>query len=89
MLDDQACTIQLRFLGTRCYLWLTVGPEAVRSGALVLPGVPIIQGMAPFSGNLYLADVLSPADAPRDPSYEELGTRFKLYYLTAAEMEAL
>lgn len=81
-LDGQNCTIAVYQRDERLYLDLDVGRTPIRRGALCIPYAPIIAGSTSFRGQLYIADVLSPANAQTTPNYSGLGTRYKLYYLT-------
>lgn len=81
-LDGQYCTITLRQKGNRIYLDMDTADDPVVRGAICLHGVDIIQSYSPyFTGSLHFYDTLG-ASAPQ---YEHLGTRYRLYYVSAGE----
>lgn len=89
-LEDQDCTIALYQRGERIYLDLSVDSAPVRQGAVCMPGMGIIQGAeSGFVGQLYIIDERSIPNRQRPPQWEGLGTRWRLYYLTVEEMDAL
>ena len=55
----------------------------------MLPKEKILLYQSNFSGNFFIVDSTSPADNQSKPNYEELETRFKLYYLTDEEMQVI
>ena len=91
VLDEQDCTIALYQRGRRMYCDLTVGSEAVCNGAIILGGVGIVRvAQNVFSGQLYMVDSLS-GDGKKQhaPQWEELGSRYLLFYATADEQEEI
>lgn len=85
ILNDQNCTIAIYQRDTRMFLDLFVGQNAVRKGMICLPFAPIISKPCDFSGQLRVIDSLSSPQAQQPPEYSELGTRYKLYYLSPEE----
>ena len=91
VLKEQDCTIHLYQRNTRLYMDLFLDGVALRYGAVCLPHSDIVAHPYPFSGRLVFADTLSKPAEQMPPQYAELGTRYKLYYLTdeeAAEIDA-
>ena len=86
VLEDQNCTIQVRFLGDNAYFSLWVDDTAIVQNVIMLPREKILLYHSIFKGNFFIVDSTSPADNQSKPNYKELETRFKLYYLTEAEM---
>ena len=86
-LDDQDCWIKLVQRGRRMYLNLTKDDEVIRQGCLCLPCTKLLGDAADFSGNLYFVDTLAESPEIQEaPQYEELGTRWLLYYLDDDEV---
>lgn len=86
-LEGQDCTIQIRQLGEYLYMTLWLDSTLIRDSAICMPMVAIIQGsVANFKGNFVIVDSTSDTLQQGDPSYEELGERFKLLYLTDDEV---
>lgn len=85
VLDDQNCTIALYQRGKRMYLDLYVDDAAVCRGAVCLPGVGVPRTSNKFSGRLFMIDALSAPDRQEPPQWEGLGSRWRLYYLTAED----
>ena len=84
LLDDQPCTLTLRWRHWRLYADLYVGDEAAVLGAVCLDGQAVNQSPSTvFSGKLVFVDTLG-SDAPK---WEGLGDRWALLYLTAEETE--
>ena len=71
------------------FLDLYIDDEAIVEGAIVQPKTGIIQSPSKFKGQLYIVDVINPADMPKQPNYTELGDRFELVYLTETECKDL
>ena len=82
LLNDQECEIQLRQLGNRMFMSLTVDDEVVFSNVLCPVAAPIngfeVLG---FSGVLFFLDTKGRSD----PQWEELGTRWLLFYASPDE----
>lgn len=89
ILDDQICQIHLYQKGDYMFLDLYIDDEAIVEGAIVQPKTGIIQSPSMFKGQLYIVDVINPADMPKQPNYTELGDRFELVYLTETECKDL
>lgn len=85
ILNDQNCTIAIYQRDTRMYLDLFVGQTPIRKGMICLPFAPIISKPCNFSGQLRIVDILSSPQSQQPPEYSELGTRYKLYYLSPEE----
>lgn len=89
-LDDQDCVVAVYQRGTRLYLDVAVSGQIVRQGAICQPGERIVQGAtAAFRGQLYFVDQRAQPDQQAAPQWEGLGTRWRLYWLTPEEVEAL
>ena len=86
VLNDQNCTIQIRFLDENAYFSLWVDDELIVQNVIMLPKEKILLYKTSFLGNFFIIDSTSPADNQSKPNYKELSTRFKLYYLTDEEM---
>ena len=89
ILNDQNCTIQVRFLGDNAYFSLWVDDNPIVQNVIMLPKEKILLYQSNFSGNFFIVDSTSPADNQSKPNYKELETRFKLYYLTDEEMQEI
>ena len=84
LLDDQACTLSLRWRHWRLYADLYVGDEPAFLGAVCLNGQKINQSpSAVFSGALVFVDTLG----RQHPRWDGLGDRWALVYLNAEEIE--
>ena len=78
VLGEYDCTIHLYQRGDYMYIDLTADGEEVRTGAICLPDVSLMNYPSPnFSGTLFFVDMKGKGAAP---SYEELGERFILVY---------
>lgn len=88
-LDNQDCTLHIYQRGDNIYMDLALDGEFLRHGAVCLPGVQIGGDMYPFSGYLIFTDELSEPDKQLPPQYTGLGSRYRMYYATDAEAEAL
>lgn len=89
ILDEQNCLIHLYQKGDYMFLDLYIDDETIVEGAIVQPKTGIIQSPSKFKGQLYIIDVINPADMPKQPNYSELGDRFQLVYLSEAECKDL
>lgn len=82
LLDNQPCTITLRWLGERLYAGLLVGDEKVFDGCVCLNAQYVNQYPSTlFSGHLIFLDTQG-REAPR---WDGLGDRWALVYLTEEE----
>lgn len=89
-LDEQDCTLAVYQRGERVFMDVSVGESVVRRGAICMPGMGIVQGaQSAFAGQLYMVDEDSTPDRQSPPHWTGLGTRWRLYYLTEAELAAL
>lgn len=90
VLNEQNCTIQLRFLDNQPYFSLWVDDDLIVQNVICLPRQKIlIYDNVNFSGNFFMVDFTSPADEQSKANYEQLSSRFKLIYLTNDEMAEL
>lgn len=86
VLDGQNCVINLRQNGDRMYSTLTANDMKVCSGHACLNAEPIpVWGTARFSGKLFFVDT----KGKEHPTYEGLGDRFELLYVTDEEWREL
>lgn len=86
-LNEQDCTIQVRQLGDYLYLTLWVDSTLIVENAICMPIEPIVQGsVSGFTGNLMIVDTSSDSTHQSLPTYEQLGDRYRLVYLTAEEV---
>ncbi len=86
-LDSQNCTISIYQRDDYTFLDLIVGQEAIVQGAICMPLTSIIQKPANFKGQLFLWDSSSPDTAQALARYQDLGTRFKLMYVSEDEIK--
>lgn len=87
VLDGQNCVINLRQMGGFMFLTLTADDVKICDAHVCQAGEPIpVWGTPLFSGRLFFVDQNGKFQAP---GYEELDTRFVLYYATADEWQAL
>ena len=85
-LGDQPCRIVLYQKGSTFYMDLTVSGNVVVKGRMVLNNVWIVRyAYLGLSGDLVMYDTMGSNDVP---TYDGLGTRYQLYYLTADEIAA-
>ncbi|MDE9536105.1 phage baseplate plug family protein [Xenorhabdus bovienii] len=82
-LNGQVCTIRLNQRSTGMYMDLTADNKPCFQGVLCLNCNKIVRyPYLPFKGELFFADL----EGSSDPEWQELGARYKLYYLTPDEM---
>jgi len=82
-LSGQSCAIKLHQRTTGFYMDLYIGDKAIMQGVICLNSTRMVRyDYLGFSGDLVFIDT----KGCMDPSYDEIGTRFKLYYLTAEEL---
>lgn len=86
VLEEQNCTIQLRFLNNIPYFSLWVDDNLIVQNVICLPRVKILLYQTEFKGNFFMVDSTSPADQQSKANYEQLENRFKLIYVTESEM---
>lgn len=86
-LDSQNCTISIYQRDDYTFLDLIVGQEAIVQGAICMPLTPIVQKPANFKGQLFIWDSTSPDNAQALARYQDLGTRFKLMYVSEDEIK--
>lgn len=82
-LNNQNCSIKLHQRSTGFYMDLYVDEKPIMQGVVCLNCNYMVRyPYLGFSGDLVFVDT----KGTDDPSYDEIGTRFKLYYLTADEI---
>lgn len=84
ILGGQNVDIRLYYRASRFFMDVDVEGVNVRSGAPVLNNVAVLYGHM-LKGNLVMMDTVGATD----PQVEGLGSRYRLYYLTADEAAAL
>ena len=90
VLNEQNCTIQLRFLNNQPYFSLWVDDDLIVQNVICLPRQKILlYDNVNFNGNFFMVDFTSPADEQSKANYKQLSSRFKLIYLTNDEMAEL
>ncbi len=84
-LDGQAVTLRIAQRTTGLFMDVGVDNRWIAQGVLCLNCNKIVRyPYLKFKGELFFADT----KGSLDPVYDELGTRFKLFYATAEEMAA-
>lgn len=82
VLDDQDCTIGLKWMQRRLYLTLFVGDVRIASNLICENRVNILQRrLLGFNGTLHFWDT----DGYRPPVWDGLNTRYLLYFVSAVE----
>ncbi|MCU5775129.1 hypothetical protein N5923_23275 [Erwiniaceae bacterium BAC15a-03b] len=82
-LDGQAITLRIVQRSTGLYMDIGIDNLWIAQGVLCLNCNKIIRyPYLKFNGELFFADT----KGSLDPVYDELGSRFKLFYATAEEM---
>lgn len=82
-LAGQSCSLKIHQRSTGLYMDVYINDNAIAQGVICLNCNPIIRySYLGFSGDLVFVD--SRGDS--DPVWDEVGTRYQLYYLTAEEM---
>jgi len=85
-LDGQPCRIALYQKGDYFYMNLTVNNVTVVQARMVLNSVWIVRyAYLGLIGDLVMFDTMGDADGP---TYDGLGSRYQLYYLTLDELAA-
>ena len=85
-LDGQPCRIMLYQKGDFFYMDLTTNNATVVQGRMVLNNVWIVRyAYLGLVGDLFMFDTTGTADSP---TYDGLGTRYQLYYVTPDEIAA-
>jgi hypothetical protein len=85
ILDGQNCDIRL-YWRSRLYIDLDVDGENIFCGQKVLDKVPLpLFRYQAFKGRLIFADMLD-LKTPQNPQHSELGGRYKLIYLSEADI---
>lgn len=87
-LDGVSTTIKLHQRTSGLFIDMYVGDKQILSGVRCMNATKIIRykylhALSGIAGELFFADSLG----INDPEYSELGTRYKLYYLTADEVK--
>lgn len=84
-LGGQAVTLRIVQRSTGLFMDIGVGSTWIAQGVLCLNCNKIVRyPYLKFQGELFFADT----KGSDDPVYDELGTRYKLFYATAEEMAA-
>lgn len=82
-LNGQSCQIRIVQRSTGVYLDLYVNNAPVVLGVLCMNCVKLVRySYLGFSGDLVIVDT----QGETDPSYGELGSRYRLYYLTQEDL---
>ncbi|HHS9880596.1 TPA: phage baseplate plug family protein [Klebsiella aerogenes] len=82
-LNGQNCQIRIIQRSTGVYLDLYVNNAPIVQGVICLNALKLIRySYLGFSGDLVFVDTQGDAD----PAYDELGSRFKLYYLSPEDL---
>jgi len=82
-LDGQRVALRINQRSNGLYIDVALGDVWIVQGALCLNCNKIVRyPHLKFKGELFFADT----KGSLDPVYDELGTRFKLFYATAEEM---
>lgn len=82
-LNGQNCQIKLHQRSTGVYMDLYVNEQPIMQGVICLNcNFMVRYAYLGFSGDLVFVDT----QGAIDPSWDEIGTRFKLYYLTKEEI---
>ena len=86
-LEGVSCTIKLHQRTTGLYMDLWANGVLVFAGVLCLNITKLIRyayirAESGIKGELFFADM----NGTNDPEYSELGTRYKLFYLTSSEL---
>jgi hypothetical protein len=85
-LANQPCRITLYQKGDFFYMDLMVNNVTVVQGRMVLNNVWIVRyAYLGLVGDLFMFDTMGTADSP---TYDGLGTRYRLYYATPDEIAA-
>lgn len=85
-LNEQACQISVRQLGTGLFVDLYINDALVIGGVIAETSNVIVRSAyLGFSGDLAFIDV-QPTPVPTDPFYSGIGTRFFLSYLAPSEL---
>jgi len=83
VLAGQNCQIALYLKGSNLYVDLNVNGADISVGVIAYDAVPLVPtAYLGFSGQLIFTDT----QGSNDPTYDGLGSRYQLIYLTAAEV---
>lgn len=86
VLGGQNCQIAVYLRGSAMYVDLNVNGADISIGVLALNLVPLVPTVYfGFAGNLVFLDT----QGSTDPTYNELGSRYVLLYLTATDYAQL
>lgn len=82
ILDNQYCTITLRWKEDRIYLDLSIGTRVIRQGMVCENRTNILQSRSPyFKGTLHFWDI----DGNRPPEWSKLDSRYFLVFYPVSE----
>lgn len=83
VINNQDVTLTIAQRGSNVYADISVGTTIVRSGAICLDRVPILQpSTTTFIGNLIFIDM----SGHNNPDWREYGSRYMLIYYTDDEL---
>ena len=82
VLGGQNCQISVYAKTTGVYVDLNVNGIDVSVGTIARDSVPLIPTYSTFTGSLMVSDT----QGNTDPTYDGLGGRYQLVYLTAADL---
>lgn len=86
VLAEQNCQINIYQKEQGLFVDVVFNGETISAAVIARDAVPLMpRKYLPFKGNLMLIDT----QGASDPEYSELGSRFKLVYLTADEYALL
>jgi hypothetical protein len=84
-LNGQACQIALYQKGELFYIDLSIGSKVIRQGRMVRNATRLVRyAYLGFIGDLVMFDT----QGHSDPTYDGLGVRYQLYYLSPDELSA-
>lgn len=84
-LGDQSVTLRIFQRSTGLYIDIGVGEVWIAQGVLCLNGNRLVRySYLGFQGELFFADT----KGSEEPFYDDLGSRFLLFYATEEEMSA-
>lgn len=90
ILGEQNCTLAIYQRNAGVFLDLSMLGGVVCRGAVCTPGQDILQvAQTVFSGALYIVDLQNQSKEQAAPHWSGLGSRWRLYYLTATEKAEL
>ena len=88
-LNGQDCTFHVYQRGERLYMDMALDGDYLVYGAVCLPGINVGGEPYPFEGYILFTDELSDPDKQTPPQYDQLGTRYHMYFATEAELQEM